>query len=53
MKKHWNRTKALFGLLRVYKNMNTNKKVSFKNLLKGLTQNGVYINLDNLHKKVA
>ena len=53
MKKHWARTKALFGLLRAFKNLNTNQKISFKNLLKGLYQNGLWINLDNLHKKVA
>ena len=49
---HYNRTKALFSFLSVYKTMRSkNDKKSLENMVKGLCQNGVFINAKNLSKK--
>lgn len=50
---HYNRTKALFSFLSVFKTMRSHHdKKSLQNMLKGLYQNGVFINVKNLSKKV-
>jgi hypothetical protein len=49
---HHNRTKTLLNLLSIYKSFKSpHEKVTFKNLLLGLYQNGIFINPDNLNKK--
>lgn len=49
---HYNRTKALFSFLSVYKTMRSkHDKKSLENMLKGLYQNGVFIDVRKLNKK--
>lgn len=49
---HYNRTKALFGFLSVYKTMrNEHDRKTLENMLTGLYQNGVFISPKNLCKK--
>lgn len=50
---HYNRTKALFGLLLTYKTMRSkHDKKSLENSLKGLYQNGVFVDAKKLSEKV-
>jgi hypothetical protein len=49
---HYHRTKTLLNLLGIYKGLKSpHDKVTFKNTLKGLYQNGLFINPKNLSKK--
>lgn len=49
---HYNRTKALFTFLSVYKTMRSeHDRKTLQNMLTGLYQNGVFINAKNLSKK--
>lgn len=49
---HYNRTKTLLNLLSIYKSFKSpHDKKSFKNMLLGLYQNGIFINVKNLSKK--
>jgi hypothetical protein len=49
---HYNRTKALFGFLSTYKTMRSqHDKKSLENMLKGLYQNGVFIDAKKLNQK--
>ncbi len=41
---HYYRTKTLFTMLNKYKKADKHAKVSFKNLMKGLYQNIMYVN---------
>lgn len=50
--RHYNRTKALFSFLSVYKTMRSeHDRKTLQNMLIGLYQNGVFINAKNLCKK--
>lgn len=52
VKAHYCRTKVLMSLLSKFKKMTTNEKKSFKNLFKGLYQNGIMINnFENISAK--
>lgn len=52
MMAHYNRTRALFSFLSVLKTTRSqHDKKSLENMLKGLYQNGVFINAKNLSKK--
>lgn len=49
---HYNRTKNLLNLLSIYKSLKSiHDKKTFKNMLLGLCQNGIFVNVKNLHKK--
>lgn len=49
---HYNRTKNLMFLLSIYKKLTTNSdKKTFKNMLHGLYQNGIFVKTNELSKK--
>ena len=47
---HYNRTRALISLLNAFKKMEgQSERKSFKNMLVGLYQNGIFVNEDKIH----
>jgi hypothetical protein len=46
---HFTRTKTLLNLLGKIKRLSTNEKKSFKNLFKGLYQNGILLDISKMN----